>query len=135
MAKDTSGIAHADYVVGPRNLGINAVRHLAALHQPNALPTRADRRLDMAAFRNLRHRQARVLAAATALGKLPNANPRKPVLKATVVLDNHASTLRLATCEAAATAQLRQLAAHNDMLVRDRYVAWLETAAKFSARA
>ena len=75
MAKDTSGIKHADYVVGPRNLGINMVRHLAALSQPTAQPTRADRRANMAQFRDERFRAARIAAANAAFKAKPEPAP------------------------------------------------------------
>jgi glyoxylase-like metal-dependent hydrolase (beta-lactamase superfamily II) len=64
MPKDTTRHSHADYVYGVASFA--AKRHAAAQVQPNATDTRAQRRANMAAFRDARlaaTRRAEMIAA------------------------------------------------------------------------
>jgi hypothetical protein len=68
MAKDTTKLSHADYVSGVASLNIR--RHLAAVSQPNATDTRAQRRTNMVTFRNAQAaaiRKAERIAALNAM--------------------------------------------------------------------
>jgi biotin carboxyl carrier protein len=80
MAKDTTRLSHADYVVGARNA--NSLRHAAAVSQPHAGPTRAERRANMTVFRTARHVETKRAETIAAFRAAPA--PFKPTKQRTI---------------------------------------------------